>query len=983
MEWKGKTIAGLVNSSVSLMVFVSALPLLGLDDSKELGRYGRQSWQTESGLPQNTVRTILQTHDGYLWFGTEGGLVRFDGLKFLIFDSQNTSTLRSNDIRSLVEDANHSLWVATADGLTRFSGLTASTFTTNEGLPSNNLWSVFADRAGSVSAITPEGLARYENGRFRSYDTPEGLSINAVATKDPFGVWIGTQSGLRLLRNGRFEKVSSRTPLPSGSVQVLLSDRSGRLWIGTPNGLSVYQNGSVKTYMAKQGLPSNRVISLYEDREGSIWVGTDAGLARITNDTITRLPANDPLSGSLVLSMFEDREGSLWLGTESGGVTVLRDEKFATYTSRDGLSQDLVRCLFSDRNDVLWIGTEGGLDRWNGSRFSAFTTKDGLASNVILALAESADGALLVGTPDGLNIVRNGRILTLTSADGLSDDFVRSIYRDKDDSVWIGSRRGICHWTRGQFRTYTQQDGLGSDFVGAVLRDSRHDLWIGTLGGLTCLHNGRFVNYTTANGLSSNIITALYDDANGVLWIGTQDGGLNRYEGGKFLSYPARLGVPNVIYGILEDADQNLWLSSKSGIFRINKKDLNAFASGHTEHVALVSYGTGDGLAVSECSGGGHPAVDRMQDGSLWFSTLKGVATITSKEASASRLAPPVAVESISIDDETFNSAQARDVSPGRSRFSFEYAGLSFLSPYTIQFRYKLDGFDKDWIDAGTRRVAYYTNIPPGRYVFRVLARNRDSAWSADAVTYAFRLEPHFYQTYWFYFLLFVLLAFLTYEVYRWRVRQVQARFDAVLAERNRIAREIHDTLAQGFVAVAVQLELLGRILSSSNGSAQALVKQIRASVQNSLAEARSSIWKLRSQAATDQDLATKLSTMVSNTTSISSAEVTFRVLGTYRPVSPDVANELLSIGQEAVTNAVRHANAQHINVDLAFEAKKFRLIIADDGCGFIGSVPSSGPNGHFGLQGMRERAEQIAATLSVTSVPGKGTRVCVERTID
>ncbi|MBV9612958.1 MAG: hypothetical protein JO091_10825 [Acidobacteriaceae bacterium] len=308
---------------------------------------------------------------------------------------------------------------------------------------------------------------------------------------------------------------------------------------------------------------------------------------------------------------------------------------------------------------------------------------------------------------------------------------------------------------------------------------------------------------------------------------------------------------------------------------------------------------------------------------------------------------------------------------------------MSFVAPYAVKFRYKLQGFDKDWIDAGTRRTAYYTNIPPGRYRFVVSARTPDSGWNEQGASYVFRLQPHFYQTYWFDLLLLLALAGAVYEIYRWRVRQVEAQFQAVLGERNRIAREIHDTLAQGFVAISVQLELLARILSGSPDKAQELLRQIRALVQSSLSEARRSIWELRSQGAASEDFAVRLSTMAAQTTSTAPVKVKFQVHGTYRPISQQIEDELLSIGHEAVVNAVRHARADHIDIRLSFEPKKLRLEIADDGCGFAGRVNSFGPDGHFGIQGMQERAEQIHAQFSVTSAPGKGTRVSVERVID
>jgi signal transduction histidine kinase/ligand-binding sensor domain-containing protein len=867
----------LLTGAVLVFAF-SALQGLALDNSKELSSYGRQTWQTESGLPQNTIHAILQTRDGYIWLGTEGGVVRFDGLKFVVYDTQNTPKLRSNNIRTLLEDRQGALWIGTADGLTRLKDSEFSSLTADQGLPM----------------------------------------------------------------------------LPNSNVApVVVDDLKGRL-------------------------PSKRITATYEDKEGSIWVSTDRGVARITGNRIERFAPNDFLSASLVLSFYEDREGNLWLGTESGGLTVLRDEKFIAYTD------DLVRCVFQDRRGTVWLGTNSrGLNRFLNHKFSIIGTKDGLSSDVILALAEDSDGNLLVGTPDGLNVLRNGRDTILTSADGLADDFVRSIYKDVDDSVWVGTRRGLSHWSKGKFKTYTQADGLGSDLIGAMLRDDRKNLWIATLRGLTCFNDGKFKNYTVGDGLSSNVITALYQDSAETLWIGTQGGGLNRLRNNQIAHYPSTLGLPEVVYGILEDAHQNLWLASKTGIFRVSKNNLNRFAEGRTSTVTLIAYGTGDGLRVSECSGGGHPAAWKNKDGSLWFSTLKGIAVIDPERAKVNLLPPPVALESVSIDDQTFDPGKATDVPPGHARFAFEYAGLSFVSPHAVRFKYKLEGFDRNWIDAGTRRVAYYTNILPGGYRFRVSARNNDGIWNESGASFAFRVQPHFYQTYWFDFLIVMALALVAYEIYRWRVRQVEAQFKAVLAERNRIAREIHDTLAQGFVAVSVQLELIGRMLSTSTESAREQLKVANALVQNSLSEARHSIWELRSQRSEDEDLAARLSKMAKQATSTTAVKVDFQVVGAYRPLAAEVENELLRIAQEAITNIVRHADAKQIKIGLNFDAKKLRMTIADDGCGFTRQANSSGPDGHFGLKGMEERAEQIGAELIIKSAPGQGTQVSVETVIN
>lgn len=868
-----------------------ALPLAALDASRSLASYQRQNWQTESGLPQNTVHAILQTHDGYLWLATEGGLVRFDGLKFTVYDSQNTPALRSNNIRSLLEDREHGLWIATADGLTVFRNGQSTAFTREQGLPSNSIFSVEQDSAGRLTAFTAQGSAEYRNGRF----TPSHL------------------------------------PSP----------------------------------------PENTVVTL-KDSHGAVWVGS-RGIARTVKGDTETLPKNDPLATDVILAIFEDHEGNIWLGSESNGVTVLRDPKIKNYDDA------FARCIFQDKRGAIWFGTNQGLTKLTSGRVEHLTVADGLSSNLVFSLGETSAGDLLVGTQDGLNLLHEGKVTVLTTADGLADDLVRSLHTDADGSVWIGTRRGLTLWKDSKFHTYTEADGLGSDLVGAVTRDRDGALWVGTLRGLTRITNGRFETFGARHGLASSVVTALNANSAGVLWIGTQDGGLHRWQNGKIYHYANGLGLPASIFAIVED-EKFLWLTSKTGIYRAAVTELNAVAAGQASEVAVAQYGTSDGMRVNECSEGGHPAAWRARDGSLWFATLRGISSMDGHTAQASGVAPSVVVESLLVDDRSIDLSSAREIAPGHDRLAFEYTGVTFLSPQRIRFRYRLEGFDRSWVEAGTRRVAYYTSLPPGEYRFLVAARANDGAWSETATSVTFRLLPRFYQTYWFYLLLAAALGLVAYAFYRWRVRVVEAQFNAVLGERNRIAREIHDTLAQGFVAVSLQLELLARKLGDAPEGVTTLVKQTRELVQSSLEEARRSIWELRSQGAESEDFRSRLSRMAADVGKRAGLTVQFNVLGTYRALPAKTEDEFLKIGQEAVTNVVRHAQAKQLKIDLAYDGKKVRMLISDDGRGFAGNVNSSGPYGHFGLRGMRERATQIGAQLSVKSAPGEGTQIEVEK---
>jgi signal transduction histidine kinase len=495
---------------------------------------------------------------------------------------------------------------------------------------------------------------------------------------------------------------------------------------------------------------------------------------------------------------------------------------------------------------------------------------------------------------------------------------------------------------------------------------------------LSRLHDERFTTYNTKDGLSSDIVTSLYEDGEGPLWIGTNGGGLNRLKNSAFVSFTTQNGFPDdVVYRVLEDQQHNLWLACSKGIFRFEKGALDDFADGRSATLSFVAYGTADGMVTRECSGGGHPSAWKGRDGKLWFSTIKGVAMIDPQQIKINEQPPPVVIDQVRIDEETLTGREI-EVPPGKTRFDFYYTALSFVAPEKVSFKYKLEGFDPDWVDPGTRRIAYYTNLPPGKYRFRVIARNNDGIWNQDGAVFDLYLRPYFYQTLWFYALCLVTLGVLIWLAYSLRLRQMRSRFDAVLAERNRIAREIHDNLAQELLGVSVQLELVARTMPPAAEVASSHLDRVRMLVRHGIAEARRYVWDLRSQALENNDLPTALADTARRLTAGADIQAQVEVNGTFRPLSSLVEGNLLRIGQEAINNAVQHSQAQHILINLKFDARRVLLSVRDNGRGFKqDGVP--GKAGHFGLTGMRERAEQIGGNLTIHSGNGSGTEVVVD----
>jgi signal transduction histidine kinase/ligand-binding sensor domain-containing protein/CheY-like chemotaxis protein len=793
-------------------------PASALDARKGLNQFVRTVWSVDAGVSSGPVSAIVQSRDGYIWVGTERGLARFDGVRFEVFNTANTPAFSNNRVTALAEDRDGTLWVGTfGGGVVRYRDGRFTPLTRKDGLLTDLVRSLYEDSSGAVWVGTrgdgelPGGLNVVRDGRVVSkYTAADGLTNDDVWSlcEDRDGtLWIGTfGGGVVRLRDGRFTALTTRDGLANDDVRAIRQDASGVVWIGTHGGgVTRYEAGRLESVTTADGLSSDLVITLSLGRDGDLWVGTaNGGVDRIRDGRVSAFRAADGLPSDSVGAVYEDREGGLWVGTGSGDLCSLREGSFTAYTTKEGLSFDTVCPILEGRDGSVWVGTfGGGLNRFRDGRFTAYTTKDGLAGDNVNSLYEDAAGALWIGAyGGGLSRFDGVRFETFTTRDGLSSDKIKAIAGDGAGGLWVGTDGGgLCRLRDRKFVAYTTADGLSNNVVGALLVGRGGRLWIGTDGGGLCRYeDGRFSALTTADGLSNNRVWSLYEDASGDLWVGT-DGGLNLYRGGRFTPFTLKQGLfDESINQILEDDAGHLWLSTPRGIYRVAKAELVDVAEGRASAVAPTAYGQSDGMKSEECTRWFQPAGCKTRDGKLWFPTVKGAVTIDPNALSAPRAPAPVLVEQVLADGDPVPAGDGVVVPPGNQKLEFHYTCLSFASPAKIRFRYKLEGFDRDWVDAGPRRAAYYTNLPPGDYAFTVMARTSDGRWVEAAAPFRFHAAAPWWKTWPALALYVTTLALLLWAGVSLRVRALRVRNEALeraVGERTRELADKVDELAR------------------------------------------------------------------------------------------------------------------------------------------------------------------------------------------
>ena len=808
------------------------------------GRFVHDVWTTDDGLPENSANSIVQTPDGYLWLGTYEGLVRFDGVSFEVFDRTNTPELTTNTVYELLVDREGALWVGTSGaGLLRRKEGAFTAFTSRDGrsgFRGDVVRTLFESRDGTLWVGTDTGLYRRRGEAFVRLGSGEGLASEAVRAlaEDREGrLWVGTVGGLfRLDRPGapgeRFRQVATREGLSGAVVRALLVDGRDRLWVGTSGGLDLQEGEGLpfRHYGVAEGLSMDIVTALYEDRQGTLWVGTNGqGVDRLEDGVVSHLPPSSAVGEAIVYGLAEDREGSLWVGTYARGLHRLRRSAFTPFTVRDGLPHDIVKGLGEGRDGSLWVATNGGgLARLHQGRFAALGRREGLSSDIVITVVEDRRGDVWVGTYlAGLDLVRGGRVVrTYTTADGLPDQHVTALLEGRDGELWVGTYGGgVARLQENRFTAWGPAV-LGNGVVRTLLQGRGGEVWVGTNEGLARISGARAESFGSGQGLRPGGVVSLHEDERGDLWLGGRGGGLTRLRGGRFRTCTTREGLfSDVVYSIVPDGRGWLWMSCDKGLFRVRKAEVDELLDGRRDRITSDSYGRADGMSSTQCSGGFSPAAWRDRAGTLWFPTIGGLTAVDPARVGGNAVVPPVHVESVrSRRGRRAATAAPLALAPGDDALEIHYTAPSFLMPGKVRFRYLLEGFDADWVEAGSRRVAYYTNVPPGRYAFRVQACNGDGVWNRDGAAQALVLQPRFHQTRFFWALLGGVAVLLSLGAHRLRLRQsrrrerelqqlVEERTRGLQAEKERAERaraeleQANEALQQ---ANAVKSDLLG-----------------------------------------------------------------------------------------------------------------------------------------------------------------------------
>lgn len=994
LAWRllGFAVIGMVVVSCSVSVFA-------IDPNRTLSQYIHNSWGTDKGFPGGTVTSIAQTPDGYLWIGTDRGIIRFDGINFHTFEA-GPATPTFGPVRKLLVDGQGTLWILLQNTkLLRYrdgtfnlvrgeaeNGITAlGEGTGNTVLLSSLAMGVLAYKDGNFvnasEALAPGQKANQTAADF-SWSTsiaphrlmePTAGVISLEATSDG-KIWLGTEDrGLFLFHGGGVHPVAPQ--LPNLRVNCFLSVEDHKLWIGTNQGVLLW-NG---TKLTREGVPSSlrdvEVLSMLRDRDSNIWVGTTRALIRINEGGVSSITQEIHSPESQATALFEDREGNLWIGGIQR-LEYLRDSAFVTYLLPHQQSSG---ALYVAPNYYTWIApTGGGLWRLKDGKYEAISTP-GLAGDVVYSMTSAGSNGLWIGRQHGgLTHLQYGdgvlTAKTFTQYNGLAQNSVYAVLESRDGTIWAGTLTGgVSELNNGHFTNYTTANGLASNTVSSIAESFDETIWFGTPDGLTEKSANGWQTYRVADGLPSADIDCLFQDSGGVMWIGTAEG-LAFFSGGQIHTVPeeaASLHEP--IFGIAEDKTGWLWVATADHILQVRRPALN-----DKEITDVREYGLADGLLGTEGVKRDKSVVVDSH-GRIWFSTNRGLSVVNPARGTVNSKPALVQIDAVLADGTPLDLRTSPKVPAGPERITFRFVGLSLADEERVRYRYRLDALDKHWSDPGMAREATYSGLAPGPYRFRVIASNSDGQWNGAEAALDFSVEPQLWQTWWFRSLVVLCAGLTVLFLYRVRMQQLTrllgVRFEERLAERTRIAQDLHDTLLQGIYSASIHFDLANNRTPQDSPAKPAMQRGLDLLRQVSQ-EGRNALRSLRSRNASSDGLEQALALLPKEFALSGNIDFLVTTEGEPRVLRPLVRDEAYLITREAIINAFHHAQASRIEVEVDYASHNLRVLVRDNGCGIDSQLLKIGRDGHWGLAGMRERAGKIGGKLEMLSGVDAGTEV-------
>lgn len=1041
LSWVGRNLSGIrLLASFLWIGLYACIPSEGLTElipPRLSDEFMGFNYGKEHGLPDDDVRDILQTRDGYLWVLTQQGLARFDGAGFTVFDRANNPDFQSDDPRALAEDKQGSLWVGGKNLLLRMShnSLRRVELADSGKIvhvyclcpdPTDGMW---IGGESTVARLTDQGVVSFgpESG-LETGGIVRALQVDATGT-----LFVGTFNGFFRFdaERQRFEPVAVtlREPGQEVAALALYTSRAHRFWgmfsefndpryfHGYKGWVAVRRGDSWESPVTagdKDFAFSKGLLFVLEDSAGNVWLpARESELHRVRNGRIDPLEMVFPRRPDIATCLREDHEGNLWMGTSESGLWRWQPRRMKSYSTANGLPHDNVWAVCEGKDGEIWVGTDGGLARFASNRWDSWKVEQGLSRNNIRALAVDEQGTVWIGTGEGLNSWRNGQITSFPIPGDWFESKIRVILPSRDGSIWVAGAASLYRLAGNQRIRFTTADGLANNDVRALLEDREGRLWIGTFGGgLQCYERGQFTTYSTTNGLASGFVWALHLDTDGVMWIGTESG-LHRLHDGRITAYGKAQGLPdNLVNFILEDDQDRLWISHDRGIYSVHRSALNDVAAGRTNFVRCVSYTKADGLPSEETNGQkSYPPAFKARDGRLWFATTKGVVAIDPKLHHEEQTPPSVLIGRFLATGELVFTRDAQDplsaqptsvrnssraspslastnpngdvikLRPGAGRvIQFDYTANTFISADRARFRYRLLGLDEKWVDAGIRRQAVFTNLKPGDYRFQVIAANHHGVWNEIGASCAFGIAPAFHETWWFYGSCGGAILTLGVSIAVWRVRELRRIYRleqqaAVAAERSRIAQDLHDGLGADLTRLSTLAEMIST--PSASPSPDHLRKLARSS-RETIRGLKDLIWMANPSNDSLESFLDRLCLTAEDFLRDARIACRFDLAADLPqvPLSLEKRRNLLLVVREALNNIVKHSGATEVLITARRLGDNLELMIQDNGRGFDASAVRPGS---MGLSGMRQRVANLGGKFALEHSPGCGTRIWIQ----